>query len=172
MVLFSFPSYTMPKLAPTVLELVCDFCLSLLIRDFLVYLEHLVQHKSIFLYKHIHYIHHHYKADLFSWCAGWVHPFELMAFTLCMIVHPWILFPVHPLTLWIYLSVFIALFLEEHSGHDVWWSPNWLIPAIFGGAVPHDVHHMHVKVNANYGFVFTIWDRTFGTYLAPSCKAT
>ena len=103
--------------------------------------------------------------DLFSWCASWVHPFELTVFVFCMIIYPWILSPVYPLTLWIYLSVFVALLLEEHSGHDVWWSPNRLIPSIFGGAVPHDVHH--VKVKTNYGFVFTIWDRIFGTYLAP-----
>ena len=166
---FCFPFHcTMPELAPTVLELVRDFCLSILIGDFLVYLEHIMHHKMIFLYKHVHRVHHRFKTDLFSWCAGWVHPFELTIFAFCMIVYPLILFPVHPLTFWIYMSVFIALLLEEHCGHDVWWSPNRLIPAIFGGAVPHDVHH--IKVNTNYGFIFTIWDRIFGTYLAPSYK--
>ena len=155
----------MPELAPTVWELVRDFCTSMLIGDFLVYLEHIVHHKILFLYKHVHHVHHCFRTDLFSWCAGWVHPFELTVFALCMIIYPWILSPVHPLTLWIYLSVFVALLLEEHSGHDVWWSPNHLIPSVFGGAVPHDVHH--VKVKTNYGFVFTIWDRIFGTYLAP-----
>ena len=98
---FCFPFHlTLPELAPTVLELMCDFWLSMLTGDFLVYLEHLMHHKMTFLYKHVHHVHHRFKTDLFSWCAGWVHPFELMIFAFCMIVYPWILFPVHPLTLW------------------------------------------------------------------------
>ncbi len=72
----------------------------------------------------------------------------------------------HHLVLWAYYFIFVALLLEEHSNHDVWWSPGNWIPSIFGGAVPHDVHH--VKVKTNYGFVFTIWDWMFGTYTSPS----
>ena len=50
----------MPELAPTVWELVRDFCTSMLIGDFLVYLEHIVHHKILFLYKHVHHVHHRF----------------------------------------------------------------------------------------------------------------
>jgi hypothetical protein len=107
---FCFPFHrTMPELAPTVLELVRDFCLSILIGDFLFYLGHIMLHKMFFLYKHVHHVHHRFKTDLFSWCAGWVHPFELTIFAFCMIVSPSMLFPVHPLTFWIYMSAFIEV---------------------------------------------------------------
>lgn len=84
-----------------------------------------------------------------------------------MIVYPYMLSPVHPLTFWLYECIFIGILLEEHSNHDVWWSPGHWVPGIFGGAVPHDVHHL--KVMTNYGFIFAIWDRMFGTFLPPSC---
>ena len=39
----------LPPLAPTVWELVRDLCISLLVGDFLVYLEHILHHKIAFL---------------------------------------------------------------------------------------------------------------------------
>ena len=164
-----FPYHVeLPAEAPTVWELVRDLTLSLLVSDFLTYLEHIINHKIRFMYTHVHYVHHCFKADVFAWCAGWVHPFESVEFFLCMTLFPWLLYPVHPLTLWIHMGIFVALLLEEHSGHDVWWSPpNW-VPVIFGGGVPHIFHH--TKVTTNYGFLFAIWDRIFGTYLDPSCE--
>lgn len=158
----------LPFAAPTFYEVLRDLTISLLIGDFLVYVEHFAHHKISILYKKVHYVHHRFKKDLFSWCAGWVHPSELTIFALCMIVYPTILYPIHPLTFWVYEFIFISLLLEEHSNHDVWWSPGHWIPSIFGGAVPHDVHH--IKVKTNYGFLFTIWDRMFGTFLPPASK--
>lgn len=155
-----------PIEAPTVWEFLRDLCISLLVGDFLVYWEHRIHHQLRFLYTNVHYVHHRFKADLFAWAAGWVHPFELIVFAFCMIVYPWLLCPVHPLTLWVYISIFVCLLLEEHSGHDVWWSPYYWVPVVFGGAVPHSVHH--TKVTSNFGFIFAIWDKIFGTYLAPS----
>ena len=163
---FVYPYHVqLPQNAPSLWELSRDLVTSLLIGDLLVYVEHLAHHKIPVLYKNVHKVHHRFKFDLFSWAAGWVHPFELTVFASCMIVYPMFASPVHPLTLWIYEWIFVALLLEEHSGHDVWWSPHHLIPDIFGGAVPHILHH--TKVSTNYGFLFTIWDRMFGTYMAP-----
>ena len=102
----------------------------------------------------------------FPGCAGWVHPFEITVTIIFMVLYPWILFPVHPLILWAYACVVVPFLVEEHSGHDVWWSPHNWVPSIFGGAVPHEVHH--IKNKYNYGFVFAIWDKAFGTYLPPS----
>ena len=166
---YFFPYHVeLPAEAPTVWELLRDLTISLLVSDFLTYLEHIINHKDRFLYIHVHHVHHHYKTGLFAFCAGSVHPIEGLEIFLCMTLYPWVLCPVHPLTLWIHISIFSGLLLEEHSGHDVWWSPyNW-VPVIFGGAVPHSVHH--TKVTTNYGFLFAIWDKLFGTYLYPSCE--
>ena len=110
----------LPPTAPALYEFLRDITVSLLIGDFLVYLEHLAHHKIFYLYKNIHSVHHRFKKDYFSWCAGWVHPFELTVFASCMIVYPALLRPIHPLSLWVYEFIFVGLLLEEHSNHDVW----------------------------------------------------
>ena len=155
----------LPASAPSLYEVIRDVTVSLFIGDFLVYLEHIIQHKIPFLYRNVHYVHHRFKGDVFGWAAGWVHPFELTLFGVCMILYPCVVCPIHPLSLWVYEFIFVGLLVEEHSNHDVWWSPGHWVPAIFGGAVPHNVHH--IKVKANYGFVFAIWDQI---YLPPSTK--
>ena len=160
---------TLPTAAPSCCELICDLAVSMVVGDFFVYLEHICHHKIPFLYKRVHTVHHSFRKNLFAFAAGWVHPFELTIFGLCMIVYPCMLRPTHPLTFWIYECIFVALLLEEHSCHDVWWSPGHWVPAIFGGAVPHNVHH--IKVTANYGFVFAIWDKIFGTFQPPSSSS-
>ena len=159
-------SVALPTEAPTVWEFVRDLTVSLVVGDFLVYLEHIVHHKVSFLYSNVHYVHHRFKTDLFAWCAGWVHPFETAVFAFCEILYPCILYPVHPLTLWVFEFVFISLLLEEHSGHDLWWSPYRWVPSVCGGAVPHSLHHTKVKVN--FGFLFAVWDKMFGTFLDPA----
>ena len=68
----------------------------------------------------------------------------------------------------------VVCLIDEHSGHDVWWSPYQLLPwtgcALGGGAAPHDIHHY--KPNKNFGFVFIVWDRIFGTFqeVGPACN--
>jgi len=163
---FGLPYFNvLPEKAPTMMEVLRDLVVTVLTSDFLIYCNHLMHHKIIFLYRNVHFIHHQFTNDMFAWCASWVHPFEIGLTVVFMVLYPWILFPVHPLTLWIYACVIVPFLVEEHSGHDVWWSPyNW-VPSVCGGAVPHEVHH--VKIKYNYGFVFAIWDRIFGTYLAP-----
>ena len=156
----------LPKEAPTLLEFVRDLSTTLIISDFLIFLNHLMHHKVKYLYRNVHYIHHQFTNDMFSWCAGWVHPFEITVTIIFMVLYPWILFPVHPLILWAYACVVVPFLVEEHSGHDVWWSPHNWVPSIFGGAVPHEVHH--IKNKYNYGFILAIWDKVFGTYLPPN----
>lgn len=81
------------------------------------------------------------------------------------VVTPTLLFSVHPLSFWVFVAVWVACLIEEHSGYDVFWSPHrWLPFAWGGGGAPHDPHH-NLNVNKNYGFVFTIWDKLFGTYM-------
>ena len=164
---FALPYFlVLPEEAPALLEFARDLSTTMIIGDFLMFLNHIIHHKVKYLYKNVHYIHHQVKRDMFSWSTGWAHPFESLTNPFLMLLYPWILFPVHPLTLWTYICIVVPFLVEEHSGHDVWWSPHNWVPSIFGGAVPHEVHH--IKNKYNYGFVLAIWDKAFGTYLPPN----
>jgi hypothetical protein len=72
----------------------------------------------------------------------------------------------HPLSVWVFIFIWVVLLVEEHSGHDVSWAPyNWMPFAscpMGGGGAPHDIHHY--KVNKNYGFVLCVWDHMLGTF--------
>ena len=75
-------------------------------------------------------------------------------------------------TRWVFAALWTTCLIDEHSGHDVWWSPYQLLPCTGrpqgGGAAPHDIHHY--KPSKNYGFLFCTWDRLFGTFEAVSEK--
>ena len=164
---FALPYFVvLPEEAPTLLEFARDLTTAVIIGDFLMFVYHVVNHKVKYFYKYVHYIHHQVKSDMFSWSTGWAHPFEGIAIVFLMFLYPWILFPVHPLTLWTYVCITVPFFVEEHSGHNVWWSPHNWVPSMFSGAVSHEVHHMKIKYN--YGVIFNIWDKALGTYLPPS----
>ena len=155
----------LPPTVPTLSEFFLDLSISLVIGDFLYFLQHILHHKIPFLWKKVHYVHHRFKRDVFCWAVGWAHPFEMILGLLAVFVYPCAIRPIHPLSMWVYVSIFFGLLVEEHSNHDVWWSPGHWVPAIFGGAVPHGVHH--AKIRGNYGFLFAFWDKAFGTYIPP-----
>eukprot|EP01063_Lacrimia_lanifica_P022253 TRINITY_DN29900_c0_g1_i1.p1 TRINITY_DN29900_c0_g1~~TRINITY_DN29900_c0_g1_i1.p1 ORF type:complete len:362 (+),score=100.48 TRINITY_DN29900_c0_g1_i1:69-1154(+) len=156
-----------PERAPTFLEFSAQLTLALAIGDFLIYWEHRIMHEVPFLRNNIHSVHHAYSAP-FSWAGGWVHPLEDAVVVIAQVI-PAYLF-CHSLTRWAFAALWAVLLIDEHSGHDVWWSPyNWLIPghrSWGGGADPHDIHH-YVPTK-NYSFCFCVWDHLFGTYMAPS----
>lgn len=109
-------------------------------------------------------MHHAYTAP-FSWAGGCVHPLEDLSVIICQTVAP-LLLGHHPLSFWIFVIIWVVLLVEEHSGHDVRWSPyNWMPFArspMGGGGAPHDIHHY--KVTKNYGFVLCVWDHMFDTF--------
>ena len=46
----------------------------------------------------------------------------------------------HPLSFWIFISLWVICLVEEHSGHDVWWSPHKFLPfSMGGGAAPRNI---------------------------------
>eukprot|EP00747_Dinoflagellata_sp_TGD_P041058 gnl/TRDRNA2_/TRDRNA2_141259_c0_seq1.p1 gnl/TRDRNA2_/TRDRNA2_141259_c0~~gnl/TRDRNA2_/TRDRNA2_141259_c0_seq1.p1 ORF type:complete len:299 (-),score=16.39 gnl/TRDRNA2_/TRDRNA2_141259_c0_seq1:55-951(-) len=153
----------LPSRAPTLPTLAREMLLAFVIGDFLIYLEHRMMHAVPFLRKHIHSWHHAYTAP-FSWAGGVVHPLEDAVVILTQVVGP-LACGFHPLSFWLFVAVWVALLIEEHSGHDVWWAPyNWMpftIP-VGGGAAPHDIHHY--KAHKNFGFVLVVWDLLFDTY--------
>jgi sterol desaturase/sphingolipid hydroxylase (fatty acid hydroxylase superfamily) len=69
----------------------------------------------------------------------------------------------HQITKSIYFMFWTIFLIEEHSGHNVWWSPYNLTKKIVGGAATHDSHHF-LNNKKNYSFIFPIWDYIFNTY--------
>ena len=140
----------------------------LICADFFTFIEHYYQHKIKYWRINIHYQHHIYDDCLISWCAAEVHPIEQIIFWLSMNITPissYLLNIYHfnPMSLWIYLVIYVSLIVEQHSGYDLILSPhNWMPYQLCGGACFHQYHH--IKNNINYGFVFTFWDTLFGTY--------
>jgi len=154
----------LPSEAPSLLRLFIELSVCFIIGDLLIYINHRTMHYIPFLRNHIHSVHHLYHHP-FSWAGGWVHPLEDAIVVLTQITAP-VAIKVHPLSFWVFIILWVALLIEEHSGHDVWWSPwAWLPFGWGGGAVPHDIHH--VKPLKNYGFVLCVWDQLFGTFEAP-----
>ena len=155
---------TLPRAPPSLATFLGEVCASFVVGDFLIYTEHRVMHAVPWLRNNIHSVHHEYHAP-FGWAGGWVHPLEDVVVVLCQISFP-LLYGVHPLSLWVFSFVWVALLVEEHSGHDVFWAPyNWMPFAKMptgGGAAPHDIHHY--KPNKNFGFVLIVWDQLFGTF--------
>mmetsp|Transcript_155379 Transcript_155379/g.289957 ORF Transcript_155379/g.289957 Transcript_155379/m.289957 type:complete len:554 (+) Transcript_155379:51-1712(+) len=154
----------LPVEAPGMFELGMHLTICLLTGDFLIYWEHRIMHAIPFLRNHIHSVHHEYTA-VFSWAGGWVHPVEDAIVVGCQVL-PAIAFGTHPLTKWIFALFWTTCLIDEHSGHDVWWSPYQILPftgcPLGGGAAPHDIHHY--KPFKNYSFVFIIWDRMFNSF--------
>lgn len=158
----------LPSKAPSLITFILHFIICLVVGDFLIYAEHRVMHAVPYLRNNVHSVHHKYTA-VFSWAGGVVHPFEDFVVIVCQCVTPLTL-GVHPLTFWCFIVFWVLCLVDQHSGHDVWWSLFRLLPwtghplsPTGGGGAPHDVHHYNVR--KNYGFVFVIWDRIFGTYV-------
>ena len=159
---------SLPSQAPTCVGLLAELSFCLVVGDLLIYWEHRLMHSVPYLRTRIHSVHHEYTA-VFSWAGGWVHPLEDLVAVACQAT-PVLLLRPHPLTQWVFAALWVICLVDEHSGHDVWWSPYQLLPCTGcpqgGGAAPHDIHHY--KPTKNFGFIFVTWDRLFGTFEAVS----
>eukprot|EP00494_Astrolonche_serrata_P033108 UN33377 len=117
----------LPDRAPTMPELVRDLVINFILGDFLIYWNHRMMHTIPWLRHNIHSVHHKY-TSCFSWAGGWVHPLEDAIVVGTQVIAPCWLLPCHPLSFWIFVIFWVTCLVEEHSGHDVWWSPHNYIP--------------------------------------------
>eukprot|EP01060_Flectonema_neradi_P019736 TRINITY_DN2707_c0_g1_i1.p1 TRINITY_DN2707_c0_g1~~TRINITY_DN2707_c0_g1_i1.p1 ORF type:complete len:332 (+),score=32.44 TRINITY_DN2707_c0_g1_i1:55-996(+) len=153
---------THPKDAPPFFVFMGQLVFAMTLGDFILYWQHRIFHIIPYLRNHVHSVHHEYSAP-FGWAGGWVHPLEdataivfqsIPAYYIC-----------HPMGRYLYCFLWTIFLIDEHSGHDVWWSPSrWV--SFGGGGETHDIHHYFPT--KNYGFIFCFWDKLFGTYLEPS----
>jgi sterol desaturase/sphingolipid hydroxylase (fatty acid hydroxylase superfamily) len=140
--------------------------LGLLILDLISsYLIHWIQHKVKWMWK-FHIVHH---ADTFvdTTTANRHHPGESIfraTFTLLAVLISGV--PVGVVML--YQSVSVVLSQFNHANISL---PKWLDKSISWLIVSPDMHKVHhhfirPETDTNYGNIFSIWDRIFGTYHA------
>ncbi len=134
------------------------------ISDFILYWIHRGMHNNNFLWK-THKFHH--SAEALYWFSGFrtsfMHAF-IYAFPQVMVGFYLFNFSVIELGLGFSFGVFSNFF--THSNYSL---PAWL-PLHYILVTP-DFHHPHHSQmgtqNKNFGNVFSVWDRLFGTYVAP-----
>ncbi len=146
------------------LPLWLQLIIGLLLLDFIgAYCIHLIQHKVKWMWK-FHMIHH---ADTHvdTTTANRHHPGESVFRTVFAILAIFIAgTPIWMVMLYQSLSVVLAQFnhanIKMHPGLDK------ALRLVFVTPNMHRVHHhyMRPETDSNYGNIFSLWDRMFGTY--------
>jgi len=74
--------------------------------------------------------------------------------------------------MWLFMALLVEQVAQNHWMHmNVSWRSHWL-EYVFVTPRYHHIHHSSdAKLHdGNYGAVFTIWDRLFGTYVDPGAN--
>jgi lathosterol oxidase len=129
----------------------------LLFTDFGIYWIHRILHHKWF-YGPLHKLHHKwivptpFASHAFYFLDGYLQsiPYHIATFV----------FPMHKV---LYIGLFLFVSVWSVIIHD---GEYYTDGRIINGAVNHTIHHLYF--NYNYGQYFTLWDRVFGTYRAPT----
>lgn len=135
-----------------------------LISDFMLYWIHRGMHSNPFLWR-THQFHH--SAEALYWFSGFRTSFmHAFIYAFPQVLVGFYIFEFTPLELGIGFSFGVLSNLFTHSNLKV---PQWL-PLHYVLVTP-DFHHPHHSQlgtqNKNFGNVFSIWDRLFGSYVEP-----
>ena len=149
---------------------VTRFIITLLILDLVgAYFAHLVQHKISFLWP-IHAVHHSDKS-VDTTTANRHHPVESFVrffFTLIAVF----ISESSIGMVFLYQSMSVAFSQFNHANINISEKFDYLISFVFVSPNMHKVHH-HYKMpytDSNYGNIFSIWYRIFGTYMNLDTK--
>ena len=139
--------------------------LGLLVLDLIgAYLPHLVQHKVKLLW-YIHIVHHtDHKVDTTT--ANRHHPFESVVRFVFTFIGIFVSGAPIGLVL-MYQSISVIASQFNHANIQISNKVDKLISYIIVSPNMHKVHH-HFELpytDSNYGNIFSIWDRLFGTYM-------
>ncbi len=147
------------------------FILGLLLLDLIgAYLIHFVEHKMKVLWK-FHMIHHA-DTQVDTTTANRHHPGESVfraIFTLLGVV-------VCGAPMWLVMAYQSISALLSQFNHANIRLPNWLdssISLLFVSPNMHKVHHHYIRpqTDSNYGNIFSLWDRIFGTFQTMDVKS-
>ncbi|KAK2168501.1 hypothetical protein LSH36_16g03027 [Paralvinella palmiformis] len=146
----------LPDDAPSLPEIFGHLTASFIIYDAIFYLVHLTLHKNTWLYKHVHAYHHEHPM-LHGRVTNKLTIVERIVLVLSAnqalkIVRA------HPLTRTIFVPLFVGWLIENHSGYDLPWTMDKVVPfRLIGGSRYHYEHHM--KGSKKYQPFFTYIDR-------------
>ena len=148
------------------LPLALSVLLGLMLLDFIgAYLVHWTQHKVKWMWR-FHLVHHT-DPNVDTTTANRHHPVEsVFRFTFTIMAAVIVGAPMYLIMLYQTLSAALSQF-----NHASFQTPQWLDKAISWVIVTprmHRVHHHYVLpyTDSNYGNIFSIWDRLFGTFSA------
>ena len=141
------------------------FCLTLVLFDFVLYVQHVLTHRIPFLWK-LHQVHHS-DLDLDATSGVRFHPVEIMLSYGLKLGVVWLLGCPPQALLWFEMLL---------NGAAIFTHSNLKLPHTFDRylryvIVTPDMHRIHhsqrpSEHHQNFGFNIALWDRLFGTYLS------
>lgn len=130
----------------------------IIVTDLCVYWIHRSLHHAA-VYKYIHK-HHHKWTNPTPFAGHAVHPLD--AFLQMLPYHAYVfMLPLHK---WIFLSTLVFINLWTVCVHDGDFPVHRIFQYFASSAVEHTDHHLYFSYN--YGHVFSLWDKAFGTHKA------
>ena len=143
--------------------------LAIILLDFSIYIQHVVVHIIPFFWK-FHKVHHT-DLDLDVSSGLRFHPIEILGSMLFKISIIFALGPT-PLTVIVFEAILNGMAQFTHSNIKLPKKMDSLIRWLFVTPDMHRIHHSDEidETNSNYGFNFSIWDRSLGTFIEEARK--
>ncbi len=137
--------------------------LTIIILDFIIYVQHLVFHRVPLLWK-LHRMHHA-DLDIDVTTGTRFHPIEIVISMAIKIGAVFIL-GVSPIAIVIFEIILNASAMFNHSNARLALPVDILLRKVVVTPDMHRVHHSVIpkETHSNFGFFLSIWDRMFGTY--------
>ncbi len=144
---------------PTILWIV----ISIILLDFLIYLQHMIFHKLEFLWK-LHRMHH-IDPDLDVTSGSRFHPIEI-ALSMLIKMGIIVLFGVPAAAVFIFEVILNASAMFNHGNIYLPLNLDRFLRLIIVTPDMHRVHHsvLREETDSNFGFFLSCWDRLFRTY--------
>lgn len=148
----------LPDSPPTVFQICFHLMASLIVFDALFFTVHIILHRNYFLYKNFHAYHHDHGV-VNAHTTNKLTIVERIALILSA-NESLKVFNSHPMTRMLFVPVFIAILIDNHTGYDLPIGLHRLLPyGLAGGSVKHFTHHM--QSTRNYQPIFTYLDKLF-----------
>lgn len=161
---FDYLSFSKNLLHISTWPFVIQMLIGHLISDFFLYWIHRGMHTNQFLWR-THQFHH--SAEALYWFSGFRTSFmHAFIYAFPQVLVGFYLFDMTPVELGIAFSFGAISNLFTHSNLQI---PKWLpLHWVFVTPDFHHPHHSQMGTqNKNFGNVFTVWDRLFGSYVDP-----
>ena len=136
----------LPLAPPSVLRLVVQLVGSFVIYDAIFCAVHYALHRNALLYRLVHATHHTHD-KMFSRVTNKLTAIERLVLVLAAnqalkLMHG------HPLTRALFVPLFVSALVWNHSGYDVPWSVDKVVPfSLLAGSAEHYAHHVNGEIN-------------------------